>query len=575
MNLLRVALCQINPVVGDIRGNLDIMRRRREEALALGAEVVVFPEMALTGYPAEDLLLKSSFVARSMDAVRQLASETGPDLTIIGAPWHDGDLYNAAVAATAGTVVGAQRKRRLPNYGVFDENRYFRPGHESLVLARGPAMLGPSVCEDIWYPDGPPAEQALYGGANVLINISASPFHQGKGAARERMLAVRAADTAAFVVYCNLVGGQDELVFDGQSLVFGPRGDLLARAAAFAEQVLVLDLDLGEATRACLADPARRQRPEAPRSRPTRIALPHEPPAGRAALSPPVPATPLDPLDEVMAALVAGTRDYVRKSGFAKAVVGLSGGVDSALTALVAEAALGPDNVVGVAMPSRYSSPASLDDARTVAENLGVAFLVAPIDAVFTAFCDVLAGLPGGRPEGLTEENIQPRVRGTLLMALSNRHGWLVLTTGNKSEVGVGYCTLYGDTAGGFAVLKDVPKTMVYALCRRANALAGREVVPAAVLDKPPSAELRPDQKDSDSLPDYAVLDPILEAYVGEGLDPRDIAARGFAPSDVARVVGLVDRNEYKRRQSPPGVKISTRAFGKDWRLPLVSRHGR
>ncbi len=456
---------------------------------------------------------------------------------------------------------------------MFDENRYFQSGEQRLVFRLGQAILGVSICEDIWYPDGPPEAQAALGGAELLVNISSSPYHQGKGHSRELMLATRAADNPAFVAFCNLVGGQDELVFDGQSLVCGPRGEVLYRGRQFEEELGFIDLDLREVFRRRLFD-TRRRKARQPRENGfecLELAAParHE----RRERLAPEPAAPLDQVGEVYRALVLGAGDYVRKNGFSRVVLGLSGGVDSALTAAIAADALGAENVTCLAMPTRFSSAHSLEDARQVAENLGAHYREVSIDNTFQAFLDNLEPHFEGRGWDLTEENLQARIRGVVLMAFSNKFGWLVLTTGNKSEVGVGYSTLYGDSAGGFAAIKDVPKTLVYQLCHWRNREAGRELIPRRVLEKPPSAELRPDQKDSDSLPDYAILDPILRASVEESCSPEDIIARGYDREAVYRVIRMLDRNEYKRRQSPPGVKITPRAFGKDWRLPITNRY--
>lgn len=572
MNSLRLALCQINPVVGDLPGNAARILADLEKAREAGAQIVVFPEMSLTGYPPEDLLLKTDFIQAAASELTALAARTDGITAVFGTIHHDRDLFNAAVVAHDGHIAAVYHKRFLPNYGVFDENRYFRAGRRNMVFDRDGFRFGVSVCEDIWYPGGPPAEQAIEGEATLLINISASPYHMGKGAARERMLATRAADNTAFVAYCNLVGGQDELVFDGHSLVVGPKGEVLARGVQFDEDFLVVDIDSAELSRARAFDPRRRQWRPSFENIPGEICLPPLPERSASLRATKLPEQALGRLEEVRRALVLGTRDYVRKSGFAKVVIGLSGGVDSALTAVLAAEALGAENVTGVAMPSRYSSDHSITDAKALAENLGIGFMMVGMDQLFSAFLDALDPAFAGRESGLAEENLQPRIRGTLLMALSNKFGWLVLTTGNKSEGAVGYSTLYGDTAGGFAVIKDLPKTLVYELCRHINALDGREIIPESVLTKPPSAELRPDQKDSDSLPPYEILDPILGEYVEGGLGPAEIVARGACRETVEAVVGLVDRNEYKRRQSPPGVKITPRAFGKDWRLPLVNR---
>jgi NAD+ synthase (glutamine-hydrolysing) len=569
---LRLALAQINTTVGDLTGNRAKILSYLEEARQAGADIVAFPELAITGYPPEDLLLKPDFVQASMDSLRQIVPATIGQTVIVGTVYADDDLYNTAAVLHDGQLVGLYKKQHLPNYGVFDENRYFRAGHQHLVFLRNGATFAVSICEDIWYPDGPPKVQAWDAGAQLLINISASPYHMGKGLERERMLATRAADNTAVVAYCNLVGGQDELVFDGHSLVLGPQGQVMARGNQFTEQLLIADVDLREVFRSRLHDPRRRKGHHADAAGVQRIELSQVAPPARPAAPQPRLVEPLEPTAEVYQALLVGTRDYVRKNGFSQVVLGLSGGIDSALTAAIAVDALGPENVTGVALPTRYSSAHSLEDAEQLAGHFGIRFLVTPIDETFQAYLDMLAPIFDGCPTGLAEENLQPRIRGTVLMALSNKFGWLVLTTGNKSEVSVGYSTLYGDTAGGFAVIKDVPKMQVYELSHYRNRLAGRDLIPRRVLEKAPSAELRPDQKDTDSLPDYAVLDPILHAYVEDSYSLGDIVGRGFEQATVQRVIRLVDRNEYKRRQGPPGPKITPRAFGKDWRLPITNR---
>jgi len=567
---MRIALAQINSTVGDLTGNRDQILAWMERAREVQADVVVFPEMAITGYPPEDLLLKPDFVEAAVRTLHEIAPATRGLTAIVGGVYAEDDLYNAAAVLHDGRLAGVYYKQYLPNYGVFDENRYFQAGRQRLVFARDGVLLGVSICEDIWYPDGPPQAQATQAGAEVLINISASPYHIGKGRARQRMLCTRAADNIAFVAYGNLVGGQDELVFDGHSLICGPEGEVIARGRQFAEDLVVADLDLRRLFRQRLTDPRRRKAPR-PADEFQRIELsPLAPPPDRTPVSP--TQTPLlEVLEEIYQALVLGTRDYVRKNRFRQVVVGLSGGIDSSLTAAIAADALGPENVTGVAMPTRYSSSHSLEDAEQVARSLGIRFLVIPIDDIFQAFLDALDPLFRGLEPDVTEENLQPRIRGTVLMALSNKFGWLVLTTGNKSEVSVGYSTLYGDTAGGFAVIKDVPKTLVYQLARYRNERAGWEVIPRRVLEKPPSAELRPNQRDTDSLPPYEVLDPILRAYVEERWGIADIVRSGFDQETVRRVARMVDHSEYKRRQSPPGVKITPRAFGKDWRLPITN----
>ncbi len=578
---LRVLLAQINTLVGDLEGNRRRIEGALERARKGGADLVVFPELTLTGYPPEDLLLRPGFVEANLQALEDLLPATRGLTALVGFVDRKDDLYNAAALLHDGRVVTVYHKRYLPNYSVFDEDRYFQVGTVPGLVRLGETWIGISICEDIWYPGGPAEEQALLGGAEVLINLSASPYHRGKPRERERMLATRAADATAFVLFCNLVGGQDELVFDGGSLAFDPAGRLLARAPLFREADLWVEVEPRDAFRRRLHDPRRRKE----RFYRIQEGLPPEGPqvplgAGGGDPKPPLPegtsaAWPTLEEEEVYQALVLGTRDYVRKNGFETAVIGLSGGIDSSLTATIAVDALGSERVVGVRMPSRYSSRASLEDAEALARNLGIRLLTLSIEGPFQAYLDVLAEVFGDLPPDVTEENIQARIRGNYLMALSNKFGWLVLTTGNKSEMAVGYATLYGDMAGGFAVIKDLPKMWVYRLARWRNRVS--PVIPERVLTKPPSAELRPDQKDEDSLPPYAVLDPILEAYVEEDRSFDEIVAMGFDPDTVARVIRMVDRSEYKRRQAPPGVRISPRAFGKDRRLPITNafRDGR
>jgi NAD+ synthase (glutamine-hydrolysing) len=531
---LRVAAAQVNATVGDLAANTERIVSAYEAAETAGADLVAFPELAVTGYPPEDLLIRPAFVAQAGEALEKIAARTGRCVAVIGFPVADGALYNAAAVCGEGSVLGVYRKRLLPNYSVFDEQRYFTPGTGEMPLFDvGGVKVGVSVCEDIWSPTGPVGAQAG-AGAELAVNINASPYYAGRLGEREAMLATRASAHSVPILYVNLVGGQDELVFDGASMVFDAAGRLVARARQFAEDLLVVELDDG--------------------TRPPRVE--------------PV----LDPVGEVWQALVLGTRDYVRKNGFREVVIGLSGGIDSALVTAIAAAAIGPEHVVGVRMPSRYSSPGSLADAAAVAENLGIRLLTVPIEEAHTAFLGMLSEAFTGTEPGLAEENIQARIRGTILMALSNKFGWLVLTTGNKSEMATGYSTLYGDMAGGFAVIKDVEKTLVYEVARWRNRRAGAEVIPAAVLEKAPSAELRPGQVDADSLPPYDLLDPILEAYVEGDLSVGELEEAGYDHDTVRRVARLVDRSEYKRRQAPPGVRVSPKAFGKDRRLPITNR---
>lgn len=583
MRPIRLALGQINCTVGDVGGNTRKILDTIEQARARGADIVLFPELALSGYPPEDLLLKPDFLEANRRALDDVARATRDLVVIVGYPAADDyDLYNAAAVLQDGALLGAYRKHYLPNYGVFDENRYFAAGQSSPLFDFAGDIVGVSICEDIWYPAGPAQWQAL-AGAELLLNISASPYHRGKGQARERMLATRAADNVAIVAYCNLVGGQDELVFDGWSVVFGPDGTLLTRGPAFEEALLLVDLNLDNVFRERLHDPrSRKERAAAaaqvdliesvPRITGRGLHRHHD--GGRERLQPTIAPVP-GPFEEVYQALVLGTRDYVRKNGFKKVVLGLSGGIDSALTATITVDALGPENVVGVSMPSRFSSEGSKTDAQKLAENLGIELITVPIEQPFQAFLDALNGPPDApfadTPFGVAEENLQARIRGMYLMALSNKFGWLVVTTGNKSESAVGYATLYGDMAGGFAVIKDVFKTLVYELARWRN--RGGEVIPKSSITKVPSAELRPGQRDEDSLPPYALLDPILQMYVEEDFSGEQIVAAGFDPATVERVIRMVDSNEFKRRQAPPGIKITTRAFGKDRRLPITNRY--
>ena len=554
--------------MGDLAGNAGRILAAYEAAEAAGADLVAFPELAITGYPPEDLLLRPAFVAQAGEALEKVAARTGRCVAVIGFPLAERDLHNAAAVCARGSVLGVYRKRLLPNYAVFDEQRYFTPGSDDGPLfVVGGVRVGVSVCEDIWSPSGPLSGQAA-GGAELAVNINASPYYAGRLRERETMLATRAADHSVPILYVNLVGGQDELVFDGGSLVVDSDGRLVARARQFADDLLVVDLDVrpGFAKR-LLAPRDRTSRPPLPE-----IAISGEGPDVHEPARPARVEPALDPIGEVWKALVLGTRDYVGKNRFREVVIGLSGGIDSSLVAAIAAAALGPDHVVGVRMPSRFSSPGSRDDAARLAENLGIRLLTVPMEPAHTAFLEMLSEPFAGTAPGIAEENLQARIRGTVLMALSNKFGWLVLTTGNKSEMATGYSTLYGDMAGGFAVIKDVEKTLVYQLCRWRNERAGVEVIPASVLEKPPSAELRPGQVDADSLPPYDLLDPILEAYVEGDKSVADLEAAGFDPDLVRRVARLVDQSEYKRRQAPPGVRVSPKAFGKDRRLPITNR---
>jgi NAD+ synthase (glutamine-hydrolysing) len=568
---LRIALAQINATVGDIEGNTATIIDALKRARAAGAQIAVFPELAVNGYPPEDLLLKTHFLAAGRRAVDEIAAEVGDMVALVGFAELAEDVYNSLAVLADGRVQGVYRKIYLPNYGVFDEQRYFQVGETPALARVNGATLGLTICEDIWEP-GPPASEEALAGAEVIVNISASPYHMGKGAERERMLIQRARDNLAYIVFCNLVGGQDELVFDGYSLVVDQDGELVARGPQFEEDLIVCDIDPTTAQRARLRDTRHR-----PAARTRRLTLPTlavvEAPAHHDATAVGGPrAKPLDLESEVYAALAVGVRDYVQKNGFERVVLGLSGGIDSALTACVAVDALGPERVTCAIMPSPYSSEETQRDARRITDNLGIERFELGLEPAMRAFDEVLADAFAGTEAGLAEENVQARVRGNLLMALSNKFGWLVLTTGNKSEYSVGYTTLYGDMAGGFAVLKDVPKTWVYRLARYRNGVSARELIPESVLERAPSAELKPGQRDQDSLPPYDMLDAILEEYIEEDQDRDQLIRRGLPEDVVDQVIALVDRAEYKRRQAPPGIKITPKAFGRDRRLPITNK---
>ncbi len=563
-------MAQINVVVGDLDGNAAKIIEWMDKARAMEADIVTFPELALTGYPPEDLLLKPQFVEANLKVLDDVRRAATGLTAIVGFVDRRDDIYNAAAILGDGQLAGVYHKAYLPNYGVFDEFRYFQVGRLSPLVQIGDVRIGLSICEDIWYPDGPVVDQVL-GGAEVLINISSSPFHAGKRLWRERMLATRAGDNIAIVAYNNLVGGQDELVFDGDSLVFDETGQLLARGPQFEEDLIVVDLDLDAVFRRRLHDPRRRQLEVETESAQSVVSLP-QPVVDKKPIPNREVIEPLSEEAEIYGALVLGTRDYVRKNSFEKVVLGLSGGVDSALTATVAVDALGSANVVGVMMPSGFSSEGSVTDSDALGANLGIRLITIPISEIMSAYDAGLGDVFSDCDPDVTEENVQARIRGNIVMALSNKFGWLVLSTGNKSEVSAGYCTLYGDMAGGFAVLKDVMKTTVFRLATYSNVTAGRERIPKAIIEKPPSAELRPDQKDTDSLPPYDLLDPVIEAYVEQDRSVEEMLDMGFDAEIVRRVVGLVDLSEYKRRQAAPGVKITPRAFGRDRRMPITNR---
>ncbi|MCE2405397.1 MAG: NAD+ synthase [Dehalococcoidia bacterium] len=576
MRTLRLALAQMNPTVGDLEGNarkiVDLTRRAR----SAGAHVVAFPEMAIPGYPVEDLVFKPSFLRDNVDAMRRVVAASEGIAVAVGFVDAGPEVYNACAVAHDGKLAGIYRKIHLPTYGVFDEDRYFQPGDACPVFVINGVRVGVSICEDLWYPVGP-LDVLRQAGAEVVVNINASPYHMGKGAEREALVSARASDNRVWLAYVNMVGGQDELVFDGGSLLVDPTGGLAARGPSFAEDLIVTEVDADAVSRHRLEDPIRPTGdPDALEKigRPQVVDVsPYRDPPG----PPPAPAPRVQPpgaWEEVYGALVLGTRDYVAKSGFSRVLIGLSGGIDSALTAAVAVDALGRENVMGVSMPSRYSSEGSVADSKVLAARLGMELWVVPIEPAHTAFLDMLEPHFRGTAPNLAEENVQARIRGNLLMTMANKFGWLVLTTGNKSETAMGYATLYGDMAGGFAVIKDVPKTLVYDLSRWRNEHGTpRDVIPQAVLEKPPSAELKPDQTDQDTLPPYELLDPIVKAYVEDDLGLQEIADMGFDRELVKGIITAIDRNEYKRRQAPPGIKITPRAFGKDRRLPIVNRY--
>ena len=541
---MRAALGQFNAVVGDLAGNAEKILNIYAKAVKSGVDLLTFPELAVCGYPPEDLLLKKHFIEDTRAAVEKLAADC-PDTTIIVgfAESYQGKTYNSAGVLRKGRIEKIYRKGLLPNYGVFDERRYFEPGTEPLVINVGGLKTAVTICEDIWDIEWLSNFLKDAGQIQMVLNISASPFYMGKTKQRQAMLSQCAKEFNCAASYCNLVGGQDELVFDGRSMFADSAGHIVAQAKAFDEDLLIADVSVSkDAT--IKAEPLNRQRPQ-----------------------------PADSLEEVYGALVLGTRDYARKNGFKKVLLGLSGGIDSSVTAAIAAAALGPENVVGITMPSKFNSPQTISDAEKLAKNLGIEFHTIPIGPVLENFDKALKAVPGWDGKGVAYENLQARIRGTMLMSLSNQFGCLVLTTGNKSETSVGYATLYGDTAGGFAVIKDVPKTMIYKLAEHINKLAACQVIPADVITRAPTAELRPNQKDTDSLPEYGLLDRIIELYVEQDMSPRQMVESGLPQGVVYSVIGMVDRNEYKRRLSPPGIKITPKAFGKDRRLPITNRY--
>src|SRR4051794_5990035 len=567
---MRLALAQINTVVGDLDGNRGRIEASLGEARDAGADLVLFPELAVTGYPPEDLLLRPGFIRAAQRSVEELAREVHGITALVGAPYLDADLYNACFVLADGEIRSVYRKRFLPNYGVFDEDRYFAPGHDLFLLRIGEALVGPTICEDVWQP-GPPATDLALAGAQLVANISASPFHVGKDREREEMLKVRARDNSCFVALCNAVGGQDELIFDGHSVVLDDEGEVLARAAGFEEELLVVDVDPVAAVGRRLRD-VRRRALARERVQVSLTDVELAPPRAQSTKLETRIVDQVDDLEQMRLALELGLRDYVTKNGFGDVVLGLSGGIDSALTAALCVEALGADRVHGVSMPSRYSSEGTRSDAQRLTEALGMDFREIPIEPIVDAFTSALREEFAGRESDLTEENLQARIRGTMLMALSNKFGWLVIATGNKSELSVGYSTLYGDLAGGFALIKDVYKTDVFRLSRWLNERAGRELIPASIIDRAPSAELRADQLDEDSLPPYPKLDLVLEAYVELDRSREELSQDGFDPEVVDRALSMVARAEYKRRQAPPGVKLRPKAFGRDRRTPITNR---
>jgi NAD+ synthase (glutamine-hydrolysing) len=570
---MRLALAQINTTVGDLDGNRARILGRLEEARAAGADLVIFPELAVTGYPPEDLLLRPGFVRAAEESLAEIARATHGIVALVGFPHFDRDLYNACAVCAGGELKAIYRKRFLPNYGVFDEDRYFAPSRDLLLLEHGGTLIGPTICEDMWQPGAPATDLAL-AGAQLLTNISASPFHVGRDREREEMFATRARDNSCFVAFCNTVGGQDELVFDGHSCVLDDEGNVLARAPGFEEALLVVDVEPQEVIGRRLSDVRRRalarEREQIPPVEIIHVGSPGPSSNGSKAVGEVVPFA--DEIEQMRRALELGLGDYVGKNGFREVVVGVSGGIDSAVTAALAAETLGPEHVHCVSMPSRYSSEGTRTDARQLAESLGCPFAEIPIGNIVDTFGEALEEAFAGTEPDLAEENIQARARGVLLMALSNKFGWMLVATGNKSELSVGYATLYGDMAGGFALLKDVYKTDVFHLARYLNERAGRDLIPQSIIDRAPSAELRDDQLDEDSLPPYPKLDEVLEQYVEHDRTLEELSADGFDRDVVERAVAMVDRAEYKRRQAPPGVKLRPKAFGRDRRTPITNR---
>ncbi len=576
MRTLRLALAQINPTVGDFEGNVSRIVSYIDESVKAGTQIVVFPELAITGYPPEDLLLKPQFIEDNLNALKRVQKKVKDIIAIVGFVDRKDDIYNAAAVMYNRKLIDTYHKMYLPNYGVFDEVRYFQAGTRCPIYKIGDTCFGITICEDIWYPEGPTRIQAL-AGAEVIININASPYRIGKGKFRENMLSTRALDSIAIIVYLNTAGGQDELVFDGDSMILDQNGHIIARGQQFKEDLIIIDLNLDAVSMKRLHAPRRRQEVvKLEKETVEVITIPVEKKLHEER-SMPCPLLMeyrvLEPLEEIYEALVLGTSDYVRKNGFKGVVIGQSGGVDSSLVSSLAVDAIGKENVTGLFMPSPYTSKESREDAYALAKNLGIKIIEIPIDSILKSYIDTLKKEFSGLPEDITEENIQARIRGNILMAFSNKFKWLVLTTGNKSEMSVGYATLYGDMAGGFAVIKDVPKTIVYELCKWKNTKESMVVIPERVFRKEPSAELKPNQKDTDTLPPYTVLDPILKAYIEDDRGFEEILSLGCETECAQKVIRMVDTSEYKRRQAPPGIKITQRALGRDRRFPITNKY--
>jgi len=561
---IRLALAQINSCVGDITGNTNNIVSHIEHARLIGADIICFPEMAITGYPPEDLLLKKSFIKDNINSLKEIKKASDSIIVVVGFVDYKSFAYNAAAIIQNKEIKGIYRKTRLPNYGVFDEERYFKPGKEITVFKAGDINLGINICEDIWYPGNPTKKQVTKGNAGLILNLSSSPYHAEKPVVRENMLKERAKQYSCVIGFCNMVGGQDELVFDGSSCVINKSGEVISRAKSFEEKLLITDLDSKE-----LAVPYNKKKD---RTDIKTIKLEQIKKKDKKRIKN-SKSRFYNEQNEILRALITGTRDYVRKNGFKKVVIGLSGGIDSALVAVIAREALGSQNVVGILMPSEISSKGSVKDSKLLSRNLKIKNITVPIQVIFNSYLDGLSELFKNTVPNEAEENLQARIRGNILMALSNKFGHLVLTTGNKSELSVGYATLYGDMAGGFAVIKDIPKTLVYKLALSYNKSSKNEIIPKAILTKEPSAELRPDQKDTDSLPPYEELDRILKLYIEDDLGIKEIIKSGENKDLTEKIVKMVDKNEYKRRQSPPGIKITTKAFGKDRRMPITSRY--